>query len=48
MKQMIVLLSTIILGIAIAGMVMSFGDSAKSIADSTKARMAAQLDWVNE
>ncbi|MDR1272150.1 MAG: hypothetical protein LBK04_04065 [Clostridiales Family XIII bacterium] len=48
MKQMIVLLATIILGIALAGMVMSFGDTAKGVTDSTKSRLEAQLGWDEE
>lgn len=37
MKQMIVLIAMIALGIAIAGLVMSFSNSAKSLADEAKA-----------
>ncbi|MDR2156321.1 MAG: hypothetical protein LBO81_00865 [Clostridiales Family XIII bacterium] len=43
MKQMIILLSTIILGIAISAMVLSFQDTAQGITDSTKARVEEQL-----
>ena len=43
MKQMIVLLSTVILGIAIAAMVLSFKDTTQSLTDSTKARMENAL-----
>ena len=39
MKQIIILLSTVILGIAIAAMVLSFKDTTQGLTDSTKARM---------
>ena len=45
MKQMIVMLSTIILGIAIAAMVLSFKDSAQGLTDSAKARMENALGF---
>ena len=45
MKQIIILLSMIILGIAIASMVLSFKDSAQSITDSTKSKMETQLGF---
>ena len=45
MKQMIVLLSMIILGIAIAAMVLSFKDTTQSLTDSTKARMENALGF---
>jgi len=43
MKQMIVLLSTVILGIAIAAMVLSFKDTTQSLTDSAKAKMENAL-----
>ena len=43
MKQMIILLSTVILGIAIAAMVLSFKDTTGSLTESTKARMESAL-----
>jgi hypothetical protein len=42
---MIVLLSTIILGIAIAAMVLSFKDSTQGMTDSVKAKMETQLGY---
>lgn len=43
MKQMIILLSTVILGIAISAMVLSFKDTTQNITDSAQNRMADQL-----
>ena len=43
MKQMIVLLSTVILGIAIAAMILSFKDTSQGLADSTKAKIENAL-----
>lgn len=43
MKQMIVLLSTVILGIAIAAMVLSFQDTSQGLTDSAKAKMQNAL-----
>ena len=43
MKQMIVLLSMVILGIAIAAMVLSFRETTQSLTDSTKAKMENAL-----
>jgi uncharacterized membrane protein (DUF4010 family) len=45
MKQMIVLLSTVILGIAIAAMVLGFKDTTAGITDSTKAKMEQALGF---
>ena len=45
MKQMIVLLSTVILGIAIAAMVLSFKDTTQGLTDSAKARMENALGF---
>ena len=45
MKTMIVLLSTIILGIAIAAMVLSFKDSAQGLSDSAKAKIENALGF---
>jgi hypothetical protein len=42
---MIILLSTIILGIAISAMVLGFQDTAQGITDSTKARVEDQLSF---
>jgi hypothetical protein len=44
-KQIIILLSTIVLGIAISAMVLSFQGTAQDITDSTKARMEDQLNF---
>ncbi|MDR2487231.1 MAG: hypothetical protein LBD12_04630 [Clostridiales Family XIII bacterium] len=43
MKQMIILLSMIILGIAISAMVLSFKAPTQSITDSTQTKMTEQL-----
>ena len=43
MKQMIILLSTVILGIAIAAMVLSFKDTTQGLTDSAKAKMENAL-----
>jgi len=40
MKQIIVLISSIILGIAIAGMVMAFESDAQGLADAAKVSLA--------
>ena len=45
MKQMIILLSTVILGIAIAGMVLSFKDTTQGLTDSAKSRMENALGF---
>ena len=45
MKQMIILLSTVILGIAIAAMVLSFKDTTQGLTDSAKARMENALGF---
>jgi hypothetical protein len=45
MKQMIVLLSTVILGIAIAAMVLSFKDTTQGLSDSAKARIENALGF---
>ena len=42
---MIVLLSTIILGIAIAAMVLSFKDQAQGMTESVKSRIETQLGF---
>ena len=39
MKQLIVLIAMVILGIAIAGFVMSFQESAETIAGATKSKI---------
>ena len=44
MKQMIILLSTVILGIAISAMILSFKDTTQNITDSTKSKMVDQLN----
>ncbi|MDR0854644.1 MAG: hypothetical protein LBN34_09790 [Clostridiales Family XIII bacterium] len=43
MKQMIILLATVILGIAIAAMVLSFQDTTQSLTDSTQNRLESAL-----
>ena len=43
MKQMIVLLSTVILGIAIAAMILSFKDTSQGLTESAKAKMENAL-----
>ena len=45
MKQMIILLSTVILGIAIASMVLGFKDTTEGIANSTKAKVEQALGF---
>ncbi|MDR1797468.1 MAG: hypothetical protein LBR44_08550 [Clostridiales Family XIII bacterium] len=45
MKSMIVLLATVILGIAIAAMVLSFRDSAQGMTDSVKSKLETQLGF---
>jgi len=45
MKQMIILLSTVILGIAIAAMVLSFKDTTQNLTDSAKAKMENMLGF---
>jgi len=45
MKAMIVLLATVILGIAIAAMVLSFKDTTQSMTDSVRSRMETQLGF---
>ena len=45
MKQMIILLSTVILGIAIAAMVLGFKDTTAGITNSTKAKMELALGY---
>jgi len=42
---MIVLLSTVILGIAIAAMILSFKDTSQSLTDSAKAKMENALGF---
>jgi len=45
MKQIIILLSTVILGIAIAAMVLSFKDTTQSLTESAKAKMENALGF---
>lgn len=46
MKQIIVMISMIILGIAIAGAISSFEDTANTISQSTNQRiMSLDSDW---
>ena len=45
MKQMIVLLSTVILGIAIAAMILSFKDTSQGLTNSAKAKMENALSF---
>jgi len=47
MKTMIVLLSTIILGIAIAAMVLGFKDQAQGMTDSVKSKIETQLGFTD-
>ena len=47
MKTMIVLLSTIILGIAIAAMVLSFKGQAQGMTDSVKSKIETQLGFAD-
>ena len=44
MKQTIILLATVILGIAISVMILSFEETTKTITDATKDRMASVLE----
>lgn len=43
MKQLIVLIAMIILGIAIAGFVVDFQDKAKSIAETTNSKISMSV-----
>jgi hypothetical protein len=43
MKQMIILLAMIILGIAISAMVLSFQDTAQSLTDAAQTKMESGL-----
>ena len=43
MKQMIILIAMIILGIAISAMVLGFRDTAQTLTDTTKNRMVNEL-----
>ncbi|MDR0356883.1 MAG: hypothetical protein LBH63_00680 [Clostridiales Family XIII bacterium] len=43
MKQMIILLSTIILGIAISAMILGFRDTTQGVTDSAKVKVEEQL-----
>jgi type II secretory pathway pseudopilin PulG len=43
MKQMIILLAMIILGIAISAMVLSFQDTTQTLTDSAKSKMQTEL-----
>jgi type II secretory pathway pseudopilin PulG len=43
MKQMIILLAMIILGVAISAMVLSFQGTAQSLTDATKTKMQTGL-----
>ena len=43
MKQMIILLATVILGIAISAMVLSFKDTTQTITDNTQTQIEDQL-----
>jgi hypothetical protein len=44
MKQTIILLATVILGIAISVMILSFEETTKTITDATKDRMVSVLE----
>lgn len=44
MKQMIILIAMIILGVAISAMVLGFKDTAQSLTDTTKSKMHSALD----
>jgi hypothetical protein len=43
MKQTIILLATVILGIAISAMILSFGDTTQKVTDATKTAMETRL-----
>jgi type II secretory pathway pseudopilin PulG len=43
MKQMIILLAMIILGIAISAMVLSFQDTTQTITDAARTKMQSEL-----
>jgi type II secretory pathway pseudopilin PulG len=43
MKQTIILLTTVILGIAISAMILNFKDTTKTITEATQTKMATQL-----
>ncbi len=43
MKQMIIMLSMIILGIVLAGLILSFGQTAEGLADTTQTQITDVL-----
>ncbi len=43
MKQMIIMLSMIILGIVLAGLIMGFGETAEGLAGTTKTQITDTL-----
>lgn len=43
MKQTIILLTMVILGIAISAMILQFEDTTKTISDNTKSKLETQL-----
>ena len=43
MKQMIILVAMVILGIAISAMILGFRDTAQSLTDTTKEKMVTEL-----
>jgi hypothetical protein len=45
MKQMIVLMATIILGIALSAMILGFRDTAQDITDSTTDQIESGLEF---
>ena len=45
MKQLIVLIATIILGIAIAGFIMGFGDTAEDLQESANTKIETVFEF---
>jgi uncharacterized membrane-anchored protein YhcB (DUF1043 family) len=48
MKQTIILLTMVILGIAISAMILSFGKTTEKITTATQNKMETQLQFVDE
>jgi hypothetical protein len=47
MKQTIILLTMVILGIAISAMILSFADTTEKITEATKTKMETQLQFTD-
>ncbi|MDR1245562.1 MAG: hypothetical protein LBK57_00860 [Clostridiales Family XIII bacterium] len=48
MKQTIILLTMVILGIAISAMILTFGETTERITTATQNKMATQLQFSDE